>query len=448
MTTSALQKSAWISVIGVAALVTLIYGRGFLVPIVLAVLLYGLLTFAITKIEHLGAPTWLATVVSVGLGLVAVIVMGAIVESQFGALNEAWPQYLQRFDLLLLQISALTGPEFVETIKDSASRLDIGGLVSQLASSTSSVFNEVILICLYTGFLLAERGIVVEKIEHLVPNKQAQQKLEKSVSSIARGVRRYLSIKATVSAMTGILTFVVARYYEVHFAELTGLLAFLLNFIPVIGSAVAVVIPFVLAILQFDTLGPTLQIAGLLILIQAVVGNVIEPKLMGRNLNLSPFIVIVALTFWSTIWGIAGAFLSVPITASVVIVCRDIKSLRWIAILLSVDGVPEVSEEKTKPSKPRFIWPFSKSGESEKVKLLREELEAMKQEKARETKAAAAAKVAQEAKKSNTKPSTAKKATASKRSSTRRGTQQDKPNASRRAARQTKRPTTAKPRGA
>ena len=411
MTISPLQKTALVSVVGITVLVTLIYGRGFLVPIVLAVLLYGLLTFAISKIEHLGAPTWLATAISVGIGLVVVIAMGAIVQSQFGALNEAWPQYLQRYNSLLEQISALTGAGFVERLQHTISKLDVGGLISQLASSTSSVFNEIVLICLYTSFLLAERGMLVGKIQYLVPNKRSQDQLKKSASTIARGVRRYLSIKASVSALTGALTFVVVSYQDVNFAELVGLLAFLLNFIPVIGSAIAVIIPVLLAIVQFDTLGPALQIACLLIPVQAVVGNIIEPKLMGRSLNLSSFVVIVALTFWTTIWGIAGAFLSIPITAALVIVCRDIKSLRWVAILLSVDGVPEVSEEETKPSKPRFVWPFSKSGESEKVQLLRQELEAMKAEKA---------------KANQTKPPAAKKAAVRKRQTTPRSASKTK----------------------
>jgi predicted PurR-regulated permease PerM len=388
MTISSLQRIALITIIAAGILAALIFGRGFLVPIVLSVLLYGLLTYAIVRLESLGTPTWLATTLSVGAGFVVLIAMGLIIQSQFGALEKAWPQYLERFETLLQQISALTGQDFVSRIQSAISQLDIGGLVTQLTSSAGSVFNEIILICLYTMFLLAERGILVGKLAHLVPSKRRRRRLEEGLSTVGRSVRQYLSIKTAVSGLTGLLTYAVAKAYGIHFAELTGLLAFLLNFIPVIGSAIAVVIPVVLALAQFETLSPTLQIAILLFIVQATVGNVIEPKLMGRGLNLSPVVVIVALTFWTTIWGIAGAFLSIPITAAVAIICRDIKPLRWIAVLLSVDGVPEAQEE-AKPATLQFTWPFGSShSESEELLSLRRELEAMKIEKEKSAKKA------------------------------------------------------------
>ncbi len=96
-----------------------------------------------------------------------------------------------------------------------------------------------------------------------------------------------------------------------------------------------VVFPALLALVQFDTLEPFLIIVGVLAVIQFVIGNVIEPMMMGRSFNLGAFTVIVALMFWSAIWGIAGAFLAVPITAAFVILCREVEGWQWIAVLLS-----------------------------------------------------------------------------------------------------------------
>jgi hypothetical protein len=120
--------------------------------------------------------------------------------------------------------------------------------------------------------------------------------------------------------------------------------------------------------------------------IQFLIGNVVEPKMMGRALNLSPFVIIVSLTFWTTVWGLVGAFLSVPITAAAVILCRNIQPLRWFAILLSADGIPEASDEPAEP-KLKFSWPFNKTAtESAEFQELKAELEAMKAGKDHTTK--------------------------------------------------------------
>ncbi|MGI9399688.1 MAG: AI-2E family transporter [Rhizobiaceae bacterium] len=376
------QRIAMISIIAATLLAALVYGRDFLVPIVLAILFYGLLSSIIIRLEGLGMPSWLATAISIGSGIVVLAGMGFIVQNQFGALQEAWPQYVARFENLLAQTEALTGQEFVSRMQAAVSNLNIGDLVAKIAGSAGSVFNEIILIILYTLFLLAERGILTGKLTRLLPDQKERELLEAKISVVGNAVRQYLSIKAAVSTMTGLLTFAVAKFYGLHFAELVGLLAFVLNFIPVIGSAIAVVIPVVLAVMQFDTLAPALQLAVLLGVVQAVVGNVIEPRLMGKSLNLSPFVVIVALTFWTTIWGIPGAFLSVPITASAVIICRDIKPLRWFAVLLSVDGEPEVKQEERKTAST-FSWPFGKQDEERaEIRKLRQELEEIKAERA------------------------------------------------------------------
>jgi AI-2 transport protein TqsA len=174
---------------------------------------------------------------------------------------------------------------------------------------------------------------------------------------------------------------VVLKIFGTDFAELLGLLAFVLNFIPVIGSVIAVVVPVVLSLMQFDTVLPALQIALLLAGVQFLIGNVVEPKMMGRTLNLSPFVIIVSLTFWTTIWGMVGAFLSVPITASAVILCRNIQPMRWFAILLSADGNPEASDEPVEPIL-KISWPFNKTvAESEEFKTLKAEFETMKADK-------------------------------------------------------------------
>ena len=380
-TGSRIRTAALVAVLVAAILCGLIYGSGLLIPIAIAGLFTGILTTAIIRLEKAGLPKWLATIVSISLGIVVLVLIGLVFQSQAGALEEAWPLYVQRFQTLDAQLTFLVGPNIAAQVTAAVSNLDLGGMIASVASSAGSVFGDIALILIYTGFLLAERGMLRTKLDILVPGETDNRELNEVITSIGHSIRRYLSIKSSVSALTGLLTFAVLKFYGVNFAELLGLLAFLLNFIPVIGSAVAVAIPVVLALMQFDTLAPALQVAVLLAAVQAGVGNVIEPRMMGRTLNLSPFVVMVSLTFWTMIWGIAGAFLSVPITVSTVIVCRNIQPLRWIAVLLSADGNPEPADE---PEQPTILqkWPFTRpAAPSEEVESLRAELETLKAER-------------------------------------------------------------------
>ena len=383
-TLNQLQKVAWITLIVGALLAVLILGGGLLIPIVIAGLLTSLTSSAIVKLEQVGLPTWLATLVAISAGLIILLLIGVIFQSQSDALAQAWPQYTQRINNILADAAVWTGPQIAGRIDTAVSNFDAGKIVANFANKAGRVFGDIALILIYTGFLLAERGMLKAKLNLLVPNEADNRDLNDVVTSVSQGIRQYLSIKTMVSALTGTLTYAVLKIYGANFAELLGLFAFLFNFIPVIGSAIAVVIPVVLALMQFDTIGPALQIAALLAAMQASVGNIVEPRLMGRTLNLSPFVIMVALTFWTTIWGMVGAVLSVPITASAVIICRNIQPLRWIAILLSADGKPDPADEPAKTSKFKITWPFKKTDvETQELKALRADLEAMKLNKAK-----------------------------------------------------------------
>jgi AI-2 transport protein TqsA len=138
-----------------------------------------------------------------------------------------------------------------------------------------------------------------------------------------------------MSLATAAISFAVLKWLRVDFAETWALIVFLLNYIPSIGSTLAVVFPAILALVQFDSTWQFLLIVSTLTVTHFVIGNVIEPAYMGRTLNLSPFVVIASLVFWSMVWGVPGAFLSIPLTVAFVVVCSRIPSVRWIAVLLA-----------------------------------------------------------------------------------------------------------------
>jgi predicted PurR-regulated permease PerM len=142
-------------------------------------------------------------------------------------------------------------------------------------------------------------------------------------------------IKTLISSGTGVLTGVACAILGIKFAVLWGVLAFFLNYIPYIGSLVAVIMPIILSIFQFPHSYIPILAAVLLLTIQFFMGSYLDPEMMGNRFNLSPIMIIISLFFWSYVWGVIGAFLAVPILAVIKIVLQNIESFKFIAILMS-----------------------------------------------------------------------------------------------------------------
>ena len=153
-----------------------------------------------------------------------------------------------------------------------------------------------------------------------------------------------------VSFITGALSYGALVIFDVDAALFWAFLIFILNFIPTVGSLIATIFPALFAVVQQAELAQFLWVLGSVGLVQVIVGNIVEPKMMGTSLNMSSLVVILSLTIWGAIWGVMGMILSVPITVMMIIVFEEIPSLRFIAILLSEKG--ELSKPLHRP-KPR-----------------------------------------------------------------------------------------------
>ena len=125
-----------------------------------------------------------------------------------------------------------------------------------------------------------------------------------------------------------------------------ALVIFVLNYIPIVGGLFAVGLPVVFALVQFESLGRVGLLAGLLFGAQTIIGNTIQPKMMGDSMNLSALVVILALSVWAALWGGVGAFLSAPLTVIIMIVLAQFPTTHWIAVLLSADGNPDMDEDE------------------------------------------------------------------------------------------------------
>jgi len=155
------------------------------------------------------------------------------------------------------------------------------------------------------------------------------------IRNIYRQITQYFVVKTVISLGTGILTGTACAILGIKFAALWGFIAFLLNYIPYIGSFVAIILPIVLAFLQFPHSYKPFVACGALIGIQIFMGNYLDPEMMGNRFNLSPIVIIFSLFFWGYVWGIVGTFLAVPIMATVKIIISNIEPLKTVAVLMS-----------------------------------------------------------------------------------------------------------------
>ncbi|MEP4766500.1 MAG: AI-2E family transporter [Roseibium sp.] len=374
-------RTAALVILGICGLLALlVYGRGFLAPIVIACLLTTLISAGISKLESYGLPNWAAMLVSIGGAFLLIYGASQVSSSQITIVSEALPKYSVRFDRLLVDLTAFLGQQQVDQIRTAFSNMDFSGHAATFAESVGGLFGSFGLILMYSGFLLAERGMLLNKLAFLFPDPEKSAEIQELFRTVGFGIRRYMWIKTVVSLLTGILCYAILAFIGIDFAEILSILIFLLNFIPTIGSIVAVILPAVVALMQFDTLTPFLMVVALCGSVQFVVGSIVEPKFMGTTLNLSPFVVLLSLTFWGTIWGIEGAALSVPIAASIVILCRDIPGLRPIAVMMSVDGDLEKNRTQAPTASAKTAKPKPNTETQEKISALQAELEDLQAE--------------------------------------------------------------------
>jgi len=159
--------------------------------------------------------------------------------------------------------------------------------------------------------------------------------VKRILGTVSFQIGRYLSALALISAVTGFFVWFALEYIRVDFAVTWGVLAFVLNFIPTVGSIVASIPPILVALVQFyPSYMPAVITSLALLTIQVTIGNFITPKVMGDRLNLSPVVVLISLLFWSLIWGVVGALISTIIAAIIKIICENVPYLNFISVMM------------------------------------------------------------------------------------------------------------------
>lgn len=275
-------------------------------------------------------------ITAIGYGLIQIL------QKNLANLVHSWPHFEEKFWIYAnLILSRLNIPEEQarETLKGFFSTLGkeelkpIGTIVQYMSGGFFAFIGNVFWVILFVIFVLSERGAVARKIVKGFGAERAINILD-IMRRINRSVQQYLGLKTLISLMTGITIGVLLAILKTPFPFLWGLLAFLLNFIPNIGSVVAGVPPILITLFDSGSLGRTLAVAIAFIIVQTIIGNFVEPKVLGKGLDLSPLVVLLSLLFWGWLWGIPGMLLSVPLTSALKISLEQFEKTKPFAIIL------------------------------------------------------------------------------------------------------------------
>lgn len=339
-----LSKTAYSLIIATLLIIALIYGKDLLIPFVLALLFWFLIRgirnkgFRRIKFVRDYFPNWILTTLSslAIFALLSVIVKMLVINIE--ELSKSLPTYESNINVITESINASFNIDLASLLENFLGDFDFTGILSSVFSSLTDIFGNAFTIILYALFILLEEAVFPDKIKAMYSNDESYQHTNDILKKIEKSVGSYLYLKTLISLLTGFLSWVALVSLNVEAPIFWAFLIFLLNYIPTIGSLIATIFPFVFALLQFGEIMPSLVVLGVVGAIQLVVGNIIEPKVMGNSLNISSLVVILALSIWGALWGVTGMILSVPITVIMVIIFAEFKSTRPIALLLSEKG--------------------------------------------------------------------------------------------------------------
>ncbi len=324
-----------------AAIVIIIAGikaaESILVPILLSAFIAIICSPPYLWMQKKGVPKSLSIFLIILTFILFSSLLGLIIGSSIADFTSKLPQYQAKLESQAQLITSyLIEKEILEKDFQISNTINFGlilSIIRDTLNQISGLFASVFLVAFIVIFMLLEASSIPRKFNKMFSN---------SASKLRRGeivyhnINKYIGIKTVISFITGILVYILLLIIGVDYPLLWGILAFAFNYIPNIGSIIAAIPPILLAIIQFGFIEALWVLAGYLI-INTVMGNVIEPKYMGEGLGLSTLVVFISLIFWGWLLGPVGMLLSVPLTMTIKIILDSSEETRWVAILLGVE---------------------------------------------------------------------------------------------------------------
>lgn len=327
--------------------VCLTASRDYVVPVAVATLIWFLINAvadglaALPGVNGRLAPG-VAKALSIVLMLTAMLATGRVVAENMVSLGQAisFEGDLSQspFVLQVRALAARVGLEGVVHPGWLLDRIGVEAWIGAALNAARSLLSDVSLVFLYVIFLLVDERFYEAKLRALAPDEVRRERIRSALRRIIQETRLYLRLMSLVSAGVAIVTYLACRAVGLEGAAFWGFLAFLLNFIPTIGSITAVALPVVFAMLTLPDWTLVVALTVALGATQFVAGEVVVPRLMGDSLNLSSFVILLALVVWGAMWGPAGMFLAIPLTVILMLIFARFEATRPLAVILSKDG--------------------------------------------------------------------------------------------------------------
>jgi predicted PurR-regulated permease PerM len=347
--TARLQTGALIIIAFAVVLFLLVQARFILISLATAIILFSLTSDVITfiarqRIGPLRIPNAIASIAAMVLIATTLLLLTSVLLAQINTVLVTTLAYTERAPSAIASMFSWLGDDSEAAIFNAVRSVDASSYLRGAASQASGITQATVLIILFVGFLFAERVWFDTKLENFIGDRAQALRVRKIIQSIIHRVNYYLLVKTVISVITGAMIYVLARAFQLELATSLGIITFVLNFIPNIGSILATGLIALVTHVQLGDPNTTAAVFIIATCIQFLNGNVIDPMLMGRALRLSSFGIILSLAFWGAVWGIPGMFLSVPIMVMLLVVCSHVPHLRPFAILLSREGLPDTEQ--------------------------------------------------------------------------------------------------------
>lgn len=338
-----MKNTAYFFIITISIVIILIYGKSILIPFLFALLLWFIvrnMRQELDKIKFVEKyfPLWLKNLIPTILLVVLFSFISKLLMSNINTLTKSYSLYEGNVMVLIAQVNELFQINLLEYFKTNSSSFNFGKILQSIIESLTGLVSNTFIIIIYALFILLEEANFYTKLKTVVSEKNQFLRLIVVLDKIDASVTKYIGLKTLVSFITGLASYIALFFIGVDAPLFWAFLIFLLNFIPTIGSLIATIFPVIFCLLQFGDFSKGLLVLTIVGGIQVIVGNILEPKLAGNTLNISPFVAIFALSFWGAIWGITGMFLSVPITVIMLIIFSHFDNTKAIAIMLSEKG--------------------------------------------------------------------------------------------------------------
>lgn len=339
--------------------------QALLAPFALAVFIWLVIDTFARWIDNLSprVPYWMALIIALTIVVISFVGVILIVANTSESVFAKSDQYADRLTELFGGISnTISKSDWVRNNLDLTSqglseRFDLAGkiqtVLSWILDAARSMVSSFFVIAMYVAFLFAAQSSFGSRVDDLWPDLNERTRVSKILERIRVSVEKYVGVQTIISLVLTVMSYAIMVAFGLDNALFWAMVIFILNYIPIVGGILAVGFPVLFGVVDLSL--PMLGgMTVSLVLIQFIINNTVQPKMMGDSMNMSSLVVVLALTVWTAMWGGVGAFLSAPLTVIAMIIMAQFPSTRWISILLSADGKPDMdaNEKLSSDAKP------------------------------------------------------------------------------------------------